>query len=313
MTLALGLLAAAVVIGVAAPAYLRIAVTPRLRPGLALAGWTGSVLAVVLAVSVSGLLLALPGGSGLDGLIGMADSCVNVFLARGDVVWADVMRLGGAAVLLTFTTRTLAVAVVRVRRHRRSRREHVTLLRSLGRTDGPVLWLEETTPIAYSVGGRNGTIVATRGVERLEFCEREAVLAHERAHLRGRHHALVLTADIVAAALPFVPLCRQAPGAVRVLVELAADAAAARRHGPGPVRSALLSVSAGQAPRTALAMSRDAVDARLLWLESGHLPAPRLPVRADYAVAAVLTTVPAILSIATVALLVTLYCLTVVG
>ncbi|EHY88902.1 M56 family metallopeptidase [Saccharomonospora azurea] len=313
MTLALGLLAAAVVIGVAAPGYLRIAVTPRLRPGLALAGWMHSLLAVVLAIPLSGLLLALPADSGLDGLVGMADNCVNVFLARDDVAWADVARFGGAAILLTLTARLGVVGVLRTRRHRRHRREHVALLRSLGRTDGAVLWLADTTPIAYSVGGRGGTIVATHGVQRLDADERDAVLAHELAHLRGRHHALVLAADIAAAALPFVPLCRRAPAAVRVLVELAADAAAARRHGPGPVRSALLTVTARQTPSTALAMSRDAVDARLLWLEDGRLPARRLPVRADYAAAAALTTVPAALSVATIGLLVTLYCLAVVG
>ncbi|MGW9309801.1 M56 family metallopeptidase [Saccharomonospora azurea] len=316
MTLALGLLTVAVVIGVAAPLYLRIAVTPRLRPGLALAAWMHSLLTVVVALPLSGLLLALPAGSGLDGLVGMADNCVNVFVSRDDVAWAawaDVARLGSAAALLALTARVAVVAVLRVRRHRRHRREHVALLRSLGRADGAVLWLADTTPIAYSVGGRDGTIVATRGVERLNADERDAVLAHEWAHLRGRHHALVLAADIVAAALPFVPLCRQAPGAVRVLVELAADAAAARHHGPGPVRSALLAVTARQTPRTALAMSRDAVDARLLWLESGRLPTRRLPVRADYAAAAALTTVPAALSVTGVVLLVTLYCLAVVG
>ena len=37
-----------------------------------------------------------------------------------------------------------------------------------------------------------GTIVATTGVRHLEAETRDAVLAHERAHLSGRHHALVL-------------------------------------------------------------------------------------------------------------------------
>ncbi|EID56281.1 M56 family metallopeptidase [Saccharomonospora xinjiangensis] len=313
MTLALGLLAAAIVIGVAAPAYLRLAVTPRVRPGLALAGWASSVLAVSLLVPAAGLLLAFPAGSGLDGLIGMANTCVNAVLSRGEVVWADIARLGGAAVLLGMTVRVIAVALVTLRRHRRDRREHVTLLRAVGHADGRVLWIETPVPVAYSVGGRDATIVATRGVARLSAPERDAVLAHEQAHLRGRHHLLVLLADIAAVALPFIPLFRLAPDAVRVLVELAADADAARRHGPGPVRSALLSVTAGQAPNTALAMSRDAVDARLLWLENSHLATRRMPVRAGYALATVVTTVPALLAVAAVAALVTLYCLVAAG
>ncbi|MEU3271160.1 M56 family metallopeptidase [Saccharomonospora sp. NPDC006951] len=313
MTLALGLLTAVVIIGFLSPLYLRVAATPLLRPGLALTGWTSSVLLVALALPVAGLLLAIPGDSGLDGLVGMADSCVNAILVRDDVVWLDVARLGTAAILLALTARTITLAVVKVRRHRRHRGDHLTLLRSVARAEGPVLWLSEAAPMAYSVGGRHGAIVATRGLRRLPASEREAVLAHEKAHLRGRHHALVLACDVIATALPFIPLCRKAPGAVRVLVELAADAAAARGHGATPVRSALLSVTAGQAPRTALAMSRDAVDVRLLWLENHRPRLAKLPPRADYAIAAALTAVPAIVSIATVAALVTLYCLTAVG
>ncbi|ASR35752.1 antirepressor [Prauserella marina] len=313
MTLALGLLAAAFLIGFLAPFYLRIAATPLVRPGLALTGWTSSVLVVALALPVAGLLLAIPGDSGLDGLVGMADSCVNAILVRDGVAWADVARLGTAAVLLALTGRTIIVAVVRVRRSRRQRRDHVRLLRSLTRAEGPVLWLDGSVPMAYSVGGRRGVIVATHGLRQLPASEREAVLAHEKAHLRGHHHALVLACDVIAAALPFIPLCRRAPGAVRVLVELAADAAAARGHGAAPVRSALLAVTAGQTPRTALAMSRDAVSVRLLWLESHRPRLTKLPARAGYAVAATLTAVPAVVSIATVALLVTLYCFAVSG
>ncbi|MGW4592714.1 hypothetical protein ACWEKJ_35815 [Amycolatopsis thermoflava] len=58
------------------------------------------------------------------------------------------------------------------------------------------------------------------------------MLVHERAHLAGRHHQLVALADALRTALPFLPLFRDAPGALRELVELAADVAATRRCGP---------------------------------------------------------------------------------
>lgn len=309
MTLALGLLAVAVVTGIAAPSFLRLTVIPGIRPGLALAGWVSSVVLMFLAALASAVLLAIPRGTGIDGLIGMANSCVNLVRSGGDVVWTDIARLSSAVVLLGVLGWTGVVAIRMFRRHRRWRSEHLTLLRSVCRDERSVLWIEDDTPVAYSIGGRRGAIVATRGIDQLDRRERAAVLAHEQAHLRGRHHLLVLAADVLTAALPWLPLCRQASGTVRVLVELAADATAARRHGPGSVRSALLAVSDQGTPREALAMSREAVDARLAWLMADRTRRSGIPVRADYLVGAALPVVPALATIALVVVLVVLYCL----
>jgi beta-lactamase regulating signal transducer with metallopeptidase domain len=77
-----------------------------------------------------------------------------------------------------------------------------------------------------------------------------SVLAHERAHLTGRHHLLVAVAQALRATLPFVPLFRRAPSAVRDLVELAADLAAVHACGPAAVRNALLTVTRHGTPAT---------------------------------------------------------------
>jgi hypothetical protein len=61
--------------------------------------------------------------------------------------------------------------------------------------------------------------------------------------------------DALRATLPFVPLFREAPSAVRALVELAADDIAIRDHGPAAVRTALLTVTLHGAPSAALAMA----------------------------------------------------------
>lgn len=309
MTLALGLLLSAVVIGWVAPRYLALAVTPQLRPGLALAGWVTSALAILIAVVAAAVLLVLPGSTELDRLLGATGNCLNVVGASGDVVWGHLVRLGGAAALAGLLGWTAVVAVRRSRGNRRWRRGHLTLLRTVCRCDSTVIWLREPAPVAYSFGGRRGAIVATAGVRQLAERERDAVLAHERAHLRGRHHLLVLGAEVLAAALPFVPLYRKAPAVVRLLVELAADASAARRHGSEPVRAALLAVSAAGTPGAALAMSREAVELRLAWLANERKVARRLPARLDYALAAVVATVPLLAVVAGTALLVALYCL----
>ncbi|WP_067126486.1 M56 family metallopeptidase [Microtetraspora malaysiensis] len=311
MTVALGLLVATVVIGVAGPFYLRTAVTPSVRPGLALAGWVSSIALMVLTALVAAVVLLAPRAYVVDGLIGMSHSCVNAVRADGEAVWEHVARAAGAAAVFCALAWVAAVAGRLSWRRRRWRREHLALLRAVSRCERSVLWVDEDTPLAYSVGGRDGAVVATRGVARLGPRERDAILSHERAHMRGRHHLLVLLADVVAEALPFVPLCRRAPGAIRVLVELAADAAAARLHGPGSVRAGLLAVVGRGAPSTALAMSRDAVEVRLRWLGGERAAAGRPPGRAGYALAAALALAPALVSIGVVALGVLAYCLSV--
>ncbi len=141
------------------------------------------------------------------------------------------------------------------------------MLRIAGRREARypgTLWLAHDRPLAFSLTGRCGVIVATDGLSRhLPGPAVDAVLAHERAHLAGRHHLLIAAADALRSALAFVPLFRHAPGAVRDLVELAADVAAVRRCGASAVRSALVSVSGHGTPRSALGMARDAVDLRL--------------------------------------------------
>ncbi len=95
-------------------------------------------------------------------------------------------------------------------------------------------------PMAYSVAGRPGFVVATRGLsDCLTESERDAVIAHERAHLRGHHHRIINVCEVLAKTLPMIPLCVAAPAAVRRLVELAADERAAYITSPDAVRSAL--------------------------------------------------------------------------
>jgi hypothetical protein len=70
------------------------------------------------------------------------------------------------------------------------------------------------------------------------------VLAHEDAHLRGRHHRLLVAAALIAEALPMVPLARQTPARVGRLLEMDADERAARHHEPRVLASALVAIAA---------------------------------------------------------------------
>ncbi|MEV6626049.1 hypothetical protein AB0M83_10170 [Amycolatopsis sp. NPDC051106] len=79
--------------------------------------------------------------------------------------------------------------------------------------------------------------------------------AHERAHVRGHHHLLTGCSVVLGRTVRFVPLMRDLPTAVRLLVELSADQAAAAHCGREPLRSALLSIQAVDGPRRALPMA----------------------------------------------------------
>ncbi|MCX2730890.1 M56 family metallopeptidase [Saccharopolyspora sp. NFXS83] len=306
MTMAIGLLAGAVLIGVFGPAYLRGLIRPQVRPGIALAGWVASPLVAIGAAITGATLLLIPNNGPVDGVLGMARSCVNVVHGHA-WAWEYVARLGGAALVAAGVLRVLAVTVGLVRQDAALRRRHLTAVRLLAceDPDSAVLWLDQATPVAYSVGGRRGAIVATTGVRRLDAETRNAVLAHERAHLSGRHHGLVLVATALAKALPFVPLFHAAPPAVRVLVELAADAGAARRCGAGSVRAALRAVTGDTAPTTSLAMSRESVQLRLHWLQAA---APGSRHWAYCTAAVAVSASPAVVSVGAVACLVLLHC-----
>src|SRR6266700_1187152 len=62
--------------------------------------------------------------------------------------------------------------------------------------------LASPRPVAFAVGGRSRGVVVSRGLlGLLDDDERDAVLAHELAHLLLGHHRLLLLARIISAAL----------------------------------------------------------------------------------------------------------------
>jgi Zn-dependent protease with chaperone function len=113
---------------------------------------------------------------------------------------------------------------------------------------------------AYSVAGRPDTIVVTSAaLDALDECHLDAVMAHERAHLAGRHHLMLAVTRGLAAALPRVALFTIGAREIARLTEMAADDAAARRHGPHTVVGALLALSA-QAPVPSCAAAATGTD-----------------------------------------------------
>ncbi|MGA7131348.1 MAG: M56 family metallopeptidase, partial [Mycobacterium sp.] len=162
------------------------------------------------------------------------------------------------------------------RRHARS--AHIVGRRVAG-VDGLVL--EAPQKMAYCLGGRPGTIVITSAaIATLEPPHLDAVLAHERAHLAGRHHLLLAATRALAASLPRIRLFTLAETEVAWLLEMCADDTAARRHGPAALLAALLALAgADPIPSAALGANTVGVCARVMRLTEPDTAAARVRAR----------------------------------
>ncbi|MEV7552248.1 M56 family metallopeptidase [Amycolatopsis sp. NPDC089917] len=278
MILAGVLLSGVVLIGWFSPRVLGRLTAGGISPGTALAWWLLTALGVLAGTLGAFLLLVLPDHGPATAITRVLHDCWAA-VGHSDLPGLDPVVGTFAGAALVIAAARLAVASARRRkRSARLHRRHLDVLRLSGARSGPMLWLPDDRPIAYSLGGRDGLIVASEGLAaRLSHRELNAVLAHEKAHLRGRHHLLTASADVLGRTLRFVPLMRELPGAIRLLAELAADRAAATRHGSETVRSALLSIHAADEPRRALGMAGGDTEIRLRLLAAHTAGASRFP------------------------------------
>lgn len=113
-------------------------------------------------------------------------------------------------------------------RHRRVGRRAHRALRGLPRTEVAVL--PDSRPYAYALPGGpyDRVVVSTAMLACLTSLERRDLFAHERAHLRARHHRYLLLARLAAGANPFLLPLRTA---VAFTAERWADEEAARTVG----------------------------------------------------------------------------------
>jgi len=143
--------------------------------------------------------------------------------------------------------------------------EHADAARIIGTptdADG-VFVVAGERPAAYCVVGRLDTIVVTTAAVRaLDGPELDAVLAHEGAHIAGRHHHLLMVLRALAASLAHLPLFTRGAAAVAELLEMCADDTAARRHGPRPLVAGMLALASPLPPSGGLAVAATATAAR---------------------------------------------------
>lgn len=189
------------------------------RHGAVVLAWSAAGAAFASTVNLA--VFALKALAEVPAVAGLFDwSHHTVAEDTGHVPWVSWLSLA----LLAGAT----VATGRVWwRHRRVLRTAGELV-ELPNHDG-VLVLTDDAPLAYAVPGRPGVVVVTTGMRAALTSEQfAALLAHERAHLAGRHHRLIRLAALAGAAHPAF---RWVSGRVDFLVERAADERAAAEVG----------------------------------------------------------------------------------
>lgn len=241
----------------------------QIDPTIVLTGWLLSTIGLVISTVATFGLFALPADKHPStGIFHLAGGCWTALSSGHLPGWREglaALSLAGAAIIVV---RIVWATAVRLRR-RRDHAPHLEQLRLLaaGTPSGEPLWVRDNRPLALSIGGRPGLIVMSDTLrDHLTPAAVAATLEHERAHLRGRHHVLVAIVETLAAALPMSPLLRLAPSAIRDLIELSADAQAARRCGPAAVREALSRLTGQPTSAVGLAMAGRLTQTRLLRL-----------------------------------------------
>ncbi len=288
---------AALLLLAAAPAMRHVRLFNR-SPRLGILAWQVLTASALISVVLGGLTLMVPSVPVSSSLAEFLEACAMMLRYRYATPAGALLGSLGIALALVVCLRTayhLVLATTQARRLRRAHRETVALAGHLG-PDGVTL-LEHAAPAVYCLPGRKRHIVlTTSALEALDHEQLQAVLAHERAHLRGRHHIVLLVAGAVATAFPSIRAFQTAHAEITRLVELAADDAAIRRTGRFVLAEALLTLAGSQSPAAALAAGGSTAGDRVRRLIASQAPLRLLPALIGVAVAVSVLVLPVMLA-----------------
>lgn len=286
MTLAVLLLLYSLVVGCAGPRLLGRLSSGGVAPRLALTAWVGAIGGVLLAWAVAAALVGravlVDSGDLHEALVDCLHTLGLAVVGGHGPVLQLVALTGAISSLLAVGAVTgrlaLALGRARTRTHRHCATARLVADPVPG-SDGVVI-LDSAERLVYCVAGRPPAIVVTRGaLDALDGAQLAAVIAHERAHLAGRHHLLIAASRAVSSVLPRLRLFREGADAIAHLVEMCADDVATRHHARSTLVGALLTLSdLRPAPRSALAANGADIVTRVerLLAPSNSLRAARL-------------------------------------
>ena len=197
----------------------------------------------IVMVALGPLLAVVPLALDAAGVEAVAEVCHHLL---GPVAPGGAM-VGWASLGISFALFAVAGAS-----HRRSRR-----LQRAARIEG---WFGDHTPlsdatlvvlptdavVAYATPGSPAQVVVSRGLTKtLSPDELDAVVRHELAHLRNRHHRDLVLSSVVDATLGWIPGMHGRTAALRLSIERSADEEASDLPGArDATRRALLKTTA---------------------------------------------------------------------
>lgn len=275
MTVALALLGYALLLSTVGANALNRANWVDRAPRLGIAAWQALSASVILAIVLGGTALMIPTGSLGQSLAELLEACGAAIRAQYDNPGGNVVSALGVLLALGIVGRATYCLAREVWVAARHRRRQLDTLALIGRQapDLDALIVDHDSAAAYCLPGRGRQIVLTSAaLAALDTDQLQAVLAHERAHLRGRHHLVLAGAKGMQRAFPTVACFRHAQRNVVRLVEMLADDQAGRRCARLTIAAALVALAASSVPPAALSAGGPTALARVQRLAAPARP-----------------------------------------
>lgn len=249
MLTAVGLLAYALTLATLGPALLSRARWVQRSPRLGVIAWQVLCATLLATTGLAGLLMLDLNGALAGSLIGLGTETEPVHVST-TIFCVALIALAAAC-----CSAALIGVAGTLHRVRQGRIQHLRELAPVAEHHGSLnaTVVPHPSAAAYCLGGREPTIVVTSGaIQVLDEAELAAVMAHEQAHLFGRHDVHLAVAAGLRSLLGVVPLFRIAHKEQARLLEMVADDAAAKNDGPNTVARAMVQMAAFATPGAAL-------------------------------------------------------------
>ena len=246
----------AVLLAVLGPALLRRSTWLERAPKIGIAAWQALSVSLLSTVLLAGSALALPAIPWTTDLAALIRACAMLLREQYSTPGGALVSATGAVAVIAVLARVIYCLITGLALAARNRKAqlHTLALIAQPHDEYDALVVEHSSAAAYCLPGRNRQVVLTSAtLAALDHRQLVAVLAHERAHLQGRHHLILAVADALPRAFPGVGAFREARSALGRLVEMLADDAAAQRSDRLTVATALVRLAEhGMTPVAAL-------------------------------------------------------------
>ena len=277
MTAPLVLVVLALVLASAGPRYLMKATWTVQSPALGILAWQALTGSIFGSLVLAGLSLAVPEIPASQGVADFFHACSAALRDHYATPGGAALALAGGLIAAGLIARFVVILGRELMSVRSDRARQHDLLSLVSQPHGEpnVVVVEHESAAVYCLPGRRRQIVVTRAaIDALSSEELGQVLAHERAHIRARHHLALLVAGSLATCFRGRLGFGMARDQIAELSEMHADDAAAQDKRTS-LASALIMLAGAARPAGALSASGGTA---LLRIE--RLLAPAAPVSA---------------------------------